>query len=1108
MKTPSTTIIQHAQHSAIAVFLLLCSLIAAESRPQAQARELPPVALYKGATSLDDIGIYGVSYRYDSGKTGEMPIGWSGGFEANSGISLIATVPQAGKSAFIEHPVWRGGPGDVDQTFRLALPVASRIELSFSIAMRSDVVGKSDGATFRVFVDDLKIADANKTDDAWSDYRYDLTRYAGKTITLVFETDPGPARNAGFDFALWGDRTITVDGAPERPAQSRLHPFPGNLSGARQGWGSTSPTHLAGTSNAAVISTNCAQAPADILSGIWVRIAGNGAAVPQSTLLAANGGCLDLVDASGAIVPSSSPDAHAVVTQRDLGASSVERIATYTLGERKITVRAVIDSYDGSSIRVRLTSPDPYIARVQTGVTGPFPVRRSVITPYYGQVWYWPDRGVFANASIDFMLSHASALTNDAALYSPLTDGRRIPLDETLYYAISPDVRDVFPTPPHAASPYRQTMGNVAVIDNWDSRLDANEAYLTSLASYDMTHFYTIFHVWQHGGYDCELPDVMPARSGNEPLKHLIDTAKGFGELFALHENYVDFYPNAPSYNKDDVALASDGKMRNAWMKSKVPSFLMAPVAMMKYAKQITPVVHQVLGTNASYLDVHSSIDPFVHTDMRADRPGAGMFITCVNAQRDLWQLMRDVHAGPVTGEGNRHWWWSGMLDGVEAQFGTGVPDHTGEFAPLFVDFDLLKIHPKQLNHGMGYIHRWMGETPPTQSQLDAYRMQELIFGHSAFIDRTEKLPWIFEEHNLAIPVASRYAVSSVSSIDYELDGTMADANEIVAAGAPFDRVRVRYANGLTIWANARTQPWTVTANSQSFELPQYGWVATAPTLTAYTATLAGRTVTYCRTPETLFASARPPVTESLTPLDKPYAAPRVVSIARTGARTLQIQFAFDALRQLDPSSSVFVHVVSPKETEKEGIVSQFSSGISIKPGQWTVGQRQTGSVVQATLPASLPDGVYEIRVGITAAAPGGRMPLDGNNDGARRYRVASVRIAGDALSVAPIEPAATSDQFPPIVNFGDIAANGSVALRRLSDGVWKLTPLPRTSPFTAKLRGASIDKALASIDATPIDADGRALGQPETLPCTNGVSTLTVKLPGGAVAYRLCASK
>ena len=114
----------------------------------------------------------------------------------------------------------------------------------------------------------------------------------------------------------------------------------------------------------------------------------------------------------------------------------------------------------------------------------------------------------------------------------------------------------------------------------------------------------------------------------------------------------------------------------------------------------------------------------------------AAMALAKVKYDTELFQFMRDTHGGPLFGEGTNHFYWAGRCDGVEAQV-AGGEDHV----PL-LDFDLLKIHPQMVNHGMGYYERWFrhgydidwGRDTGSMEQIDKYRAQELAYGHAGFV--------------------------------------------------------------------------------------------------------------------------------------------------------------------------------------------------------------------------------------------------------------------------------------------------------------------------------------------------------------------------------------
>jgi hypothetical protein len=230
------------------------------------------------------------------------------------------------------------------------------------------------------------------------------------------------------------------------------------------------------------------------------------------------------------------------------------------------------------------------------------------------------------------------------------------------------------------------------------------------------------------------------------------------------------------------------------------------------------------------------------------------MFGRVWDVHRALWAFERKAHGGPVFGEGNSHWYWSGCLDGVEAQFGTGWPWAQGPSAPLAVDFDLLRIHPLQINHGMGYYERWdpkigYGRIMP-MVMLDQYRMQEIAYGHTGFLSATTwsvaPLAWL--EHHLMTPVSERYATARVVGIRYQINGKWVSSTRAAKAGV-WDRVEVRYSNGLTVTANNAKEPMSIAGHT----LPRFGWLARGAGVTAYTALGGGKLVDYAETKDSIF---------------------------------------------------------------------------------------------------------------------------------------------------------------------------------------------------------------------------------------------------------------
>lgn len=378
-------------------------------------------------------------------------------------------------------------------------------------------------------------------------------------------------------------------------------------------------------------------------------------------------------------------------------------------------------------------------------------------------------------------------------------------------------IAGALPSIPNPRSPFIDKVGGRVVLDTWGGQFSDIAKGFDLLHDYGIDACTAIIHVWQRSGYDNALPAHIPANAGlggDEAMRAMVQTGEHLGYLVALHENYVDYYPNYEGFKESDIALASDGNRELAWYQpqTKIQSFAIQPNAILRLAESQSPEIHSRYGTNADYLDVHSAVPPWFHVHYRAGEWGAGTFRRVWDTHRKLWAFERKTHQGPVFGEGANHWFWSGLLDGVEAQFGVGWPGNQGTTAQLMVDFDLLRIHPLQANHGMGYYERWWPSEPgnglPPMSVMDEYRMQEVAFGHTGFLGAAtwNQLPFAWLEHHLLTSVTAAYAGVKPKNIEYQVYGNWVNSDEAARQGR-WDRVRVTYANGLIVTANSRSEP-------------------------------------------------------------------------------------------------------------------------------------------------------------------------------------------------------------------------------------------------------------------------------------------------------------
>lgn len=1080
------------------------------------ARLLPVLTLLASGTSLaqptitpdapvmklDEIGLYSVGWAYRGHSEQTFPLGWSGPFDDRTGVACEPAGEQNGREAFLLHCPWRGGTGFAFQQFVFALPKVRSIRMRGATAMRADAVGKSDGATFRIYVNGRKLLDVNRTDAAWRAFNLDLTPYAGRTAVIRFETDPGPQDNPSFDFSLWGERELVLQGyRPKTISHPASPPLPLSAVSSRRAR-TVAPTSGFPTAHSVGLTGDVAifrsSGPDGTLEYRWRRPKSPTDPFLGSLVLRAR-----MRGDAPVEVPLAQDARLTWVTSATLrssrwvaGRNRISCISTYDTPSGRATLAAT-GALSDKSLVLGVSCDRPLIRELYAGSWGPVLRRRPVAVPYYsGQVHFLPAQNLFVNAFLDWTASSASSHNGTRATYGALTDGSRVPLKESVVYAAAWHLAEVLPNIPNPPSPYIAAVGGRIVLDNWGGSFTSIADSFRRLADYGIRDCIALIHVWQRSGYDNALPAHYPAaasQGGDAGMRKLVSTGVGLGYKIALHENYVDYYPNYEGFTESDIALDSDGSRQKAWYNSGtgIQSFAVRPNAILRLAEGQSPEIHRRYGTNACYLDVHSAVPPWFHVDFRAGEQGAGTFRRVWDVHRALWQYERTTHHGPVFGEGNNHWYWSGCLDGVEAQFGVGWPANQGMSAPLMVDFDLLKIHPLQVNHGMGYYERWWnrprwGALPP-MVVLDQYRMQEVAYGHAGFLGGStwSVLPLAWLEHNLLTPVTARYAGVPPSRILYQVNGRWVDGTAAAKAGA-WHRVRVTYANGLEVVANDDAASLTV----GGYTLGRFGWLARGAGVTAYTALRHGVVADYAETADSVFANARNAADWSITGLRR--IRPEVASFRQTAPRTFSATYRWTVNDRLPLNYNCFVHFVDPNR-EGEGIVFQQDHPLAKPTSAWAPGQTVSDGPYAITVPADVPDGQYAWTIGLWSPDEGGRVSLQGVEDGHGRIRLGVLQVRGEEVRFVPERITgdarlrlyeANLNLRGLVVDFRTLRTNGSVMIRR-QGRQWVLQTFPRNRQFVLEL-------------------SQRRFGRPRSVACEGGPSRTVTPVPARSGYWRL----
>lgn len=113
---------------------------------------------------------------------------------------------------------------------------------------------------------------------------------------------------------------------------------------------------------------------------------------------------------------------------------------------------------------------------------------------------------------------------------------------------------------------------------------------------------------WQRCGYDCELPDLLPAApkcGGNEGLSDCSRRVKALGWRFGLHDNYRDTYKNAPSWSADWIAKKPDGSLQEGYVWADGQSYMACSHQALEIAArpQNLPGIKRLFAPNIYFID-------------------------------------------------------------------------------------------------------------------------------------------------------------------------------------------------------------------------------------------------------------------------------------------------------------------------------------------------------------------------------------------------------------------------------------------------------------------------------------------------------------------------
>lgn len=137
---------------------------------------------------------------------------------------------------------------------------------------------------------------------------------------------------------------------------------------------------------------------------------------------------------------------------------------------------------------------------------------------------------------------------------------------------------------------------------------------LRNLASLGVTRAYVHLDGWGFRGYDNLHPDILPPcpeAGGWDGMKRFADACDELGFVFAIHDQYRDFYLDAASYDERHTIIRQDGSrpFDSTWFGGK-QSILCSSLAPGCVTRNFREILARGVKLRGAYLDVFDVVPP------------------------------------------------------------------------------------------------------------------------------------------------------------------------------------------------------------------------------------------------------------------------------------------------------------------------------------------------------------------------------------------------------------------------------------------------------------------------------------------------------------------
>jgi hypothetical protein len=795
--------------------------------------EPPPMSVNvipaDGALPLWRLRTHRVTWCYYDQPLVYMPAGWQG--SAPQSLASFSVHPVARgvvKDAIAMHPPWKPGGGTIFAEYLLKLPDVKPIKLLFANAIRDHTASEppSDGVTFRVWVGQERLFERHTDSKKWLDGEVDLSRFAGQEILLRLESHPGPRRDTTCDSSYWGEPVVVAGTLPPPVTDAerdRLRHRARELIDSQKDSGK---------------GEFLFKLEGGYLAGL---VLGDAGLADSAIAFGRGSGCVVFDGLSVSILGQKVGVGPSAIALRKLSAEQ-DRLTgklsithRLSLADEEFDLTAQLWQEKGG-LRIKLVCPK----RITDMALGRADQKAPRV--YYGHGYCIVEPEAFkadfgghnlstSHVGFDFAegMSLLMASDNppdhlevdpDQRIYSLHTH-----LDATMTFVPSTEgafdcAKKYQPLFDKNAAPAVARKAGRFVFDIWGGRYADIADTMKRMVTYGLTDSLLTLHVWQRWGYDYRLPDIYPPQPQLGTIEDMQQVAKVCAEHdipWGLHDNYIDFYPDATDYSYDHICFTEQREPVRAWLNTgrNAQSYRWRPDRIMPLIQRNLRLIEPTLKPTHYFIDVFTSIPCFDFYDKQ------GNFHSMLQTRQswgEAFAWIREFLGGdaPMTSEAG-HDQLIGYLDGSDCQhlqlspvaerFCIKLACEDWERVPWF---DAV-LHDKFSLHGVGYPSRYKLSQPGGSRRVvesDDYISAEVLEGHALMIDRGGFGQGAVRKYWLAQDFIRSIALDTIKNVQF--------------ADGDIHRQIVTWSSGAKVYVNRGGKDWHVSGKV----LPQYGYLA------------------------------------------------------------------------------------------------------------------------------------------------------------------------------------------------------------------------------------------------------------------------------------------